>query len=74
MVERAARFFGMTVDEWLTVPPHIADQPQVRGTLKYDDRCLALVDGTEPLWRRGRRDDDPDLWVNAERSLRDHLR
>jgi hypothetical protein len=66
IIARAAHFFGMTVDEWLMVPPYIADLPQVRGTLKYKDRCVALVSGTEALWRGGRRDDDPDLWVNAE--------
>lgn len=63
--ECAARFFGKTVDDWLTVPPHLAELPQVRGTLKYGDRCIALVKGTETLWLGGRRDYDPDLWVMA---------
>jgi hypothetical protein len=64
-IETAARFFGKTVEAWLTVPRHFAELPQVRGTLKYDGRCVVLINGTEALWLGGRRDYDPDLWVMA---------
>ena len=63
--ERAARFFGKAVDAWLAVPPHFAELPGVRGTLKYGAHCVALVTGTADLWLEGRRDYDPDLWVKA---------
>jgi hypothetical protein len=67
MNERAARFFGKSVDAWFVVPPHFVELPWVRGTLKYRDRCVALVDGTVALWAGGRRDYDPDLWVLESR-------
>jgi hypothetical protein len=67
----AARFFGKSVDAWLTVPRHLAELPQIRGSLKYGDRTVALVNGTEALWLGGRRDYDPDLWVMLLRMGRD---
>lgn len=65
VLETVARFFGKTVDAWLTVPRHFTELSQVRGSLKYGDRCVALTPGTEALWLAGRSDYDPDLWVMA---------